>query len=142
MTGERPKASTHTDYDRKILFGCGAAIMLFLFGLALVLILAFNQERQAAHYPGSVLVASHSNYSGFPTAFSWDDAYRTTDNFIDVYNWYSTTFGLGAEARGQGRCSLLEGTNEQFGLHRTIAVFVCNTSSGQMIFVSRFTSLK
>ncbi|MFQ5400582.1 MAG: hypothetical protein ACE5E7_13415 [Anaerolineae bacterium] len=116
--------------------------MLSLFGLAWLLVLAINQERQATRYPGSIPVASHSNYSGLPNGFRWDDTYRTTDNFTDVYNWYSITFDLGAEARALGRCLLLEGTNEQYSLLRSISVFVCNTPGGQMIFVSRSTSLK
>jgi hypothetical protein len=77
-----------------------------------------------------------------PTAFRWDDAYRTSDSFTDVYNWYSTTFDLGAETRAQDRCILLEGANVQYALRRTVSVFVCSTSSGQMVFVSRFTSLR
>jgi len=85
-------------------------------------------------------MASHSNYSGLPSGFRWDDTYRTTDNFIEVYNWYSVKFDLGAEARANGRCLLLEGTQEQFFLERSITVFLCNAQDGQTIFVSRFTN--
>lgn len=129
-------------YNQKMVFGCGTVAALFLFGLALATILAIKQERLVTRYPGSVPITSHSNYSGLPSRFRWDDTYRTTDDFNDVYNWYSVTFELGAESRANGRCLLLEGTKEQFFLERSITVFLCNAQSGQTIFVSRFTSLQ
>jgi hypothetical protein len=129
-------------YNQKIMFGCGAIVTLFLFGLALTAIMALKQERLATRYPGSVPIASHSNYSGLPSRFRWDDTYRTTDNFNDVYNWYSVTFELGAESRANGRCLLLEGTQNQHFLERSITVFLCNAPNGQTIFVSRFTAVQ
>ncbi|MEJ2746521.1 MAG: hypothetical protein P8183_01175 [Anaerolineae bacterium] len=129
-------------YNQKLLLGCGAAAALLLFGLALAAIFALKQERLATRYPGSVPVASHSNYTGLPSRFRWDDTYRTTDNFNDVYNWYSVTFELGAESRANGRCLLLEGTQEHFFLQRSINVFLCNAPEGQTIFVSRFTGVR
>ena len=74
--------------------------------------------------------------------YRWDDAYRTTDGFADVYNWYSITFDLGAEQRANGRCNYLEGTTQQIIGQRTVAVFLCNTDEGQLIYVSRTTSLR
>jgi hypothetical protein len=129
-------------YNQKMMFGCGTVAALFLFGLALAAILAIKQERLATRYPGSVPIASHSNYSGLPSRFRWDDTYRTTDNFNDVYNWYSVTFELGAESRANGRCLLLEGTQNQLFLERSINVFLCNAPNGQTIFVSRFTAVQ
>ena len=128
-------------YNQRILAGCGILAALLVFGLALAAILAIKQERLATRYPGAVPIASHSNYSGLPSRFRWDDSYRTTDDFNDVYNWYSVTFDLGAESRANGRCLLLENTQEQFFLQRSITVFLCNAPDGQTIFVSRFTSM-
>lgn len=122
--------------------GCGVVAALLLFGAALVAILAIRQERLATRYPGSVPIASHSNYSGLPSRFRWDDTYRTTDNFNDVYNWYSVTFELGAESRANGRCLLLEDTQQQLFLERSMTVFLCNAPDGQTIFVSRFTGIQ
>ena len=49
--------------------------------LAAVAAAALHQDRQAARYPGALPISSHSNYSGLPNQFRWDNAYRTTDNF-------------------------------------------------------------
>lgn len=124
------------------MFGCGTLVTLFVFGLALTAIFAMKQERLATRYPGAVPVASHSNYSGLPSRFRWDDTYRTTDNFTDVYNWYSVTFDMGAESRANGRCLLLESTRDQLFLQRSVTVFLCNAQDGQTIFVSRFTAVQ
>ena len=129
-------------YNQKIIGGCGMIAAFFLFGLALVTIFVVKQERLAGRYPGSVPIASHNNYSGLPSRFRWDDTYRTTDNITDVYNWYSSTFDLGAESRANGRCFLLEGTQKQIFLQRSITVFLCNAQDGQTIFVSRFTAIQ
>ena len=87
-------------------------------------------------------MASHSNYRGLPYQYRWDDTYLTTDNFTAVYNWYSVTFDLGAEARALEKCTLLEGTNEQLVVKRHVSVSLCNTPEGQMIFVTRSTSFR
>jgi hypothetical protein len=129
-------------YNQKIMFGCGTLVTLFVFGLALTAIFAMKQERLVTRYPGAVPVASHSNYSGLPSRFRWDDTYRTTDNFTDVYNWYSVTFDMGAESRANGRCLLLESTRDQLFLQRSVTVFLCNAQDGQTIFVSRFTAVQ
>jgi hypothetical protein len=142
MTGVRLMMADNQAYNQKLMFGCGALATLFLFGLALAALLAIKQERLATKYPGSIPIASHSNYSGLPSRFRWDDTYRTTDNFTDVYNWYSVTFELGAESRANGRCLLLEGVQDQILLQRSMTVFLCNTPGGQTIFVSRFITIQ
>jgi hypothetical protein len=142
MTGNRPKVATHSDYNRKILVGCGTATILLLMSIAALLILAFNHERYADRYPQSVAVSSHSNYRGLPTHFSWDNSYRTTDGFVSVYNWYSINFNLGAEARANSNCIVLEGSSSRHIVTRYTSVILCDTGDSRLVFVSRSTILK
>lgn len=129
-------------YNQKILTGCTIMIGIFTFSLFALLIFAFNLDRQSAQYPGSIPISEHSNYRGLPRQYRWDNTYRTGDSFTRVYNWYSTTFALGAESRANGKCILLEGVNQQLIIDRQISVLLCNTGDNQMIYVSRFTTFR
>lgn len=129
-------------YNQKILTGCTILIGIFTFSLFALLIFAFNLDRQSAQYPGSIPISEHSNYRGLPRQYRWDNTYRTGDSFTRVYNWYSATFGLGAESRANGKCILLEGVNQQLVVNRQISVLLCNTGDTQMIYVSRFTTFR
>ena len=129
-------------YNRRILAGCGVVLLLLFLGIATSAVFALRHERQAAHYPGSVPISSHDNYKGLPTHIRWDNTYRSDDSFTKVYHWYSTGFELGSEARANGRCILLEGSRRRALLERHMSVLLCNTPNGQMIYVSRFTSLR
>ena len=124
-----------------LLFGCGGVTLLFFFLVALLLLLVLRQERESARYPGAISISAHSNYSSLPFEYRWDDVYLADDNFRAVYNWYSTTFDLGSESRALGRCSYLDGSREQFLVRRTVNVLLCDTPDGQMIYVTRFTTL-
>jgi hypothetical protein len=128
-------------YNHSILLGCGLAALVGVVVLAGILVLLFAHDRQAAQYPGSVPLSKHSNYRGLPFEYRWDNSYRTSDNFTDVYNWYSVKYDLGAEARANGDCILLEGSHTQLAFSRHISVFLCNTRYGQMIYVTRSTSV-
>jgi hypothetical protein len=121
--------------------GC-AVVLLAVLALAAVVIVAIGRDRNVAHYPGALPLTHHSNYSGLPFQFRWDNSYFTTDNFTDVYNWYSVTFDLGAEARAIERCILLEGPADQIVIERYLSVLLCNTAEGQHIYVTRSTRLK
>lgn len=132
----------HYNYNRNLLAGCSLIILVFVVGLVTVIALGVSRDRQSARYPGSLAIASHSNYSGLPFAYRWDDTYLTTDNFTVVYNWYSTTFNLGAERRAMEKCIQLEGNNPQLVASRQISVLLCNTPQGQMIFVTRSTAYR
>lgn len=133
------------DRDRgnlKVLVGCAAVLLLAIFAAAAVGIVAVGRDRNLAHYPGALPLTHHSNYTGLPYQFRWDNSYFTTDNFTNVYNWYSVTFDLGAEARAIERCILLEGPNDQIVIERYLSVLLCNTPEGQHIYVTRSTRLK
>jgi hypothetical protein len=127
-------------YNRKILAGCGALLLVIIMGLTAVLAVAWQQDRHAARYPGSRPIASHNNYSRLPSRFHWDNAYGTADPFVKVYNWYSTTFDLGAEARANGECIALEGSRRQWLIERQTSVLLCDARGERLIFVSRSTA--
>ena len=128
-------------YNQYITAGCGLIIFISIIALAGSLVLIFAREKQAARYPGSIPLSNHSNYTGLPYEYRWDNSYRTNDNFTAVYNWYSITFDLGAETRAMGKCTTLEGSNTQLVLRRHISVSLCGTDFGQLIYVTRSTSL-
>lgn len=142
MTGESGITDQDRNYNRNLVLGCGALFLFAAIGLCGILTLAFAQDRQAAKYPGAASIASHSNYKGLPREYRWDDTYLTTDNFTTVYNWYSIKFDLGAEARALEKCTQLEGSTTQLMIKRHLTVSLCNMPQGQMIFVTRSTSIR
>jgi hypothetical protein len=127
-------------HNQSILAGCGLITLIGVIALAGFLILLFVRDRESARYPGSVPISNHSNYKGLPFEYRWDNSYRTSDKFTDVYNWYSVIYDLGAESRAIGGCILLEGSKSQFTFSRHFSVFLCSTHFGQMIYVTRSTS--
>ncbi len=128
-------------YNLRFLAGCGLIILSAVLILVGIIANALHQERHAARYPGSRPIATHSQYR-LPSHIRWDDAYLTDDSFTAVYNWYSTTFNLGAEARANGDCIELDGSDAALNIERRTIVFLCNTPKGRTIFVTRSTTLK
>jgi hypothetical protein len=132
---------TNDAYNRSVLLGCvGFGLLSVLIFVALMGV-AVNKDRQRVRYPGSIPMTAHSNYSALPRQFRWDNSYRTSDPFPAVYEWYSITFGLGAEARALGGCILLEGSDKQFAWKRHTSVVVCDTPGERQIFITRSTSV-
>jgi hypothetical protein len=129
-------------YNQRFLTGCGVSILVALLGLGLLFVYSFQQNRRVTQYPDSLLIASHSNYGDFPMSYKWDDTYLTDAPFRDVYNWYSVTFDMGAEARATGSCIWLETQQVQWPIQRSLGVFLCDTPNGRMIFVSQTTDYR
>ncbi|KAA3658304.1 MAG: hypothetical protein DWQ04_25480 [Chloroflexi bacterium] len=129
------------NYNAKILLGCGTVMFFFFFIAAFLLLTILNNDRDQALYPGATSVSSHSNYSGLPYEYRWDDSYLVRDNFTTVYQWYSTTFNLGAEARANGDCIQLDGQTSQLRVKRTVNVLLCTTPAGQRVYVTRITAV-
>lgn len=144
MTGDcevNMRGVDNAKWNQNILLGCLAAFVLAVLLSAGLVVFALKRDRNVVHYPNAVPLASHSNYSGLPFAFRWDNSYLTTDNFTAVYNWYSTTFDLGAESRAIERCILLEGPADSLLIERYYSILLCNTPQGQHIYVTRSTRL-
>lgn len=131
-----------THYNRKILSGCALVLLIAAAGIMAFVALLLKADRAAAQYPQSIPVSNHENYSGLPFSYKWDNAYRSTDPFPAVYNWYSTGFDLGPEMRANGRCILMEDAQKQFLATRHMSVMLCNTPTGNLIYVSRSTSFR
>ncbi len=140
--GADMRDDSNASWNQNILLGCLAAVAVAGLLVAGTMVFAFNRDREVVHYPNAVPLASHSNYSGLPFEFRWDNSYLTTDNFTDVYNWYSTTFDLGAESRAIERCILLEGPAESLLIERYYSILLCNTPQGQHVYVTRSTRLR
>ncbi|MCA9927125.1 MAG: hypothetical protein KC419_01555 [Anaerolineales bacterium] len=136
------QASAFQNYNAKILFGCSSAMFLSFFMAAFLLLFIVNNDRNQAHYPGAASISSHSNYSGLPFEYRWDDSYLIRDNFTAVYQWYSITFNLGAEARANGSCIQLEGQTKKLKIKRTTNVLLCSTPNGQRAYVTRITAVQ
>ena len=117
----------------------GAVLALCLSG-AFVRIVRY---RGAADYPGAMLVSDHSVYTPGPyPSIRRDTSYRTLDPFPKVYNWYSSGFGLGPEARAHSGCILMADAGTSLRLvERQMSVMLCDTPKGRMIFVMRSLAL-
>lgn len=141
IVGTEDIKERHQQYNARFLAGCGLVLLLGLIILLGVITHAIHQDRQAAYYPGSVSISSHSRYR-LPSNIRWDDTYLTHDSFTAVYNWYSTRFNLGAEARANGDCIELDGSHLTLNVERRTIVFLCNTPKGRTIFVTRSTTIR
>ncbi|MBK8902274.1 MAG: hypothetical protein IPM53_13895 [Anaerolineaceae bacterium] len=129
-------------YNQRLLAGCGVLFLIFFFGVAFGLVEIVQRDRTAVRYPGSTVVAAHSNYTSLPRSYNWDDTFRTDDGFHAVYQWYSITFDMGAESRANGACILLETDNKTFLVERFMSVTICGSPGGQLVFVDRTTRFK
>lgn len=134
-------ARENQNHNTTLLLGCTGLMVAFFFLLAFLLLWALGHDRELARYPGARSISSHSNYTGLPFQYRWDDSYLVDDNFTAVYNWYSITFDLGAESRALGGCIHMAGENGQLMVKRYVTVLVCATPEGQMVFVTRTTAV-
>lgn len=120
--------------------------MLALLALALSLVIAaamaISRERQSTRYPGATTVAAMTNYQGLPYHISRDTTYHTAAPFDDVYDWYLTGFDLRTSRLTTGGCVVLTGSTRWVFIVRHMNVVLCTGPNGQMIFVTRSTSLR
>ena len=130
--------------DRRWVWG-----LLLLAGSGLVVLLLGGvwlaaRYQDAADYPGSARVAGQNIYKFSPNlTIRRDTAYRTSDPFPAVYNWYSNGFQLGPESYAQSNCIQMTDSVTQLGvLQRQMSVMLCDTRGGRLIFVMRSLSLR
>lgn len=123
------------------LAGCGIAILVVVVLAGLTGVILFNRARHAGRYPGATPISTHYKLR-LPYSFRWDNSYHTADPFPVVFNWYSTKYGLGSENRALGSCSQLQADQPQLIGQGLMSVILCNTPTGRMIYVSRYTSLR
>jgi hypothetical protein len=119
-----------------------AAIAAVVFLVAVVALLAYY--RDAADYPGALRL-SEDNLVKFWPHFSIrrDTAYQTSAPFDEPYDFYSNGFDLGPEQHALGACSVMAASKTIAGFLETdMAVTLCDTPSGRLIFVKRSASLR
>jgi hypothetical protein len=118
--------------------------MILILLLALVLAGAgvaalFYAFVSATDYPGAISLGGQTLTHYTPNfAIRRTIAYRTTDPFNKVYNWYSSRFALGPESYAQSNCILMSKSKALgFGFDEQMSVMVCGTPKDQMMFVMR-----
>jgi hypothetical protein len=152
IRGIRVRFSRLSDYNpamfkplrqRRVLIGVGvlAGVIVCLTGAALWVTL--QNYYAAADYPGGLAVANHSVYKYAPVLHvRRDTSYRTTDVFPQVYNWYSSQFQLGPEARAESACIVMEKASAWFVFEQATSVMICDTGQDRMIFVMRAMTVR
>lgn len=110
--------------------------VLFLIGTVFGVIIV--RDRGAAQYPGAVPLSFHDHVSVYPqVSYKRAAAYRSMDDFVSIYNWYSRGFSLGPEKQAQSNCIHMYDTKTQLGMSWIMTVTLCDTPNGRMIFVQR-----
>ncbi len=132
-----------TSADRRWLWALALAALIVVTLLAGAAVYLAVQYRDAADYPGAVLVAGQTLYRLTPwLTIRRDTSYRTADPFPVVYNFYSGGFGLGPEVYAQSNCILMaQATTQLRFIEREMSVTVCDTPNGRLIFVMRSLAL-
>ncbi len=125
-------------HQRRMWIGLGALAGAIVTLLVSVLGVAAYNYYQAADYPGALLMADHSLYRLTPALhFRRDTSYRSADEFPKLYNWYSSRFEMGPEARAISACITLEQSDTVVIVERQTTVMLCDTERGRLIFVMR-----
>jgi hypothetical protein len=102
------------------------------------------RDYQSTNYPGATLV-SDQNLTRYAPNFVMrrTTAYRTTDAFNKVYNWYSSGFSLGPETYAQSNCILMARSwRSARVLEQSMSVMLCSTPTDRMMFVMRSMTIR
>lgn len=123
-------------------------ILLGLTAFAVILIVPPVQSAvatlRASDYPAADITADRLRFDTSSTAIQLrrNTAYRTTDTFPDVYQWYSIGFGLGPEQAGHNDCILMANTQTTSIFEQHMAVTVCESNGARRVFVQRSLGLR
>ncbi len=119
-----------------------AALAAVVFLMAVGALLA--RYRDAADYPGALRLSEGNIVRLWPDfTVRRDTAYQTSAPFDEPYNFYSNGFDLGPEQHALGACSVMAASRTIAGFIETdMAVTLCDTPSGRLIFVKRTVSLR
>ena len=122
-----------------LVFAMGLAATLCVIGSAWVV-----RYRDAADYPGATFMGANMLYKFSPhLVIRRDTSYKTSAPFTDIYHFYSTGFDLGPEQHAQGTCILMaNATTTAWVIETEMAVTLCDTPEGRMIFVMRTVSFR
>lgn len=130
--------------NQNMLLGCGLLALILVIGLVVVVILAVNQDRQAARYPGTRLLSSHTDYTALPRHVLWHNTYLTSDSTDDIYDWYVARFNLATvvDKWVDDECFVLYGSMKRLAVDRDLGIMVCETPAGRTIHVTRSILLR
>ena len=122
-----------------LVLAMGLATTLCLIGGAWVV-----RYRDAADYPGATSLGANMLYKFSPhLVIRRDTSYQSTAPFSDIYHFYSAGFNLGPEQHAQGTCILMaNATTLVWVIETEMAVTLCDTPKGRMIFVMRTVSFR
>ena len=135
----QPAPSTH-----KLVYGLIALVFLIVAMLGTAAVVVVVRFQNAADYPGAVFFGGHNLYKFWPhPTIRRDTSYLTSAPFGEVYNFYSHGFNLGPEQHALGQCILMaNSTTAVWIVENEMAVTLCDTPTGRMIFVMRAVSLR
>ncbi len=125
-----------------------SGLIVLALGLATMLCVATSlfvvRYRDAADYPGATFLGENMLYKFSPhLVIRRDTAYQTSAPFNDIYNFYSAGFHLGPEQYALGACILMANTaTTAWFIEMDMAVTLCDTPEGRMIFVMRTVSFR
>ena len=124
---------------RKARLVVGSTLLACVLGVSIGITVLFIQEISVAHYPGAEEMSAHIVTNGLAQLhLRRDISYKSTDDFLDVRQWYAQKFGLGLAGREtHSNCVMIEGDRELLMFKRHMSVTVCNNEQFQRIFVKR-----
>ena len=130
--------------NQKMVFGLIGLVGLLAVVLGTAALTFVVRFRNAADYPGAVFLGEHMLYKFSPhLVVRRDTSYLTSAPFGEVYHFYSNGFDLGPEQHAQGQCILMGNSTTTAGMIESdMAVTLCDTPSGRMIFVTRALLLR
>lgn len=132
----------HAGQQRFILWALAAAVVALAL-TSLILLRLGLYYWNASDYPGADQFGKNYLYKITPQVeLRQDAAYHSNDPFPAIYNYYSSGFRLGPEARAQGACiEMMKASRFAWVIERDMSVTLCDTPKGRMIFVTRIFSL-
>ena len=125
-----------------------SSLLMLAVGLVMIVCAVISlwvvRYRDAADYPGATFVGANMLYKFSPhLVIRRDTAYQSSASFSDIYNFYSAGFELGPEQHAQGACILMANTaTTAFVIKTDMAVALCDTPDGRLIFVMRTVSVR
>ncbi len=129
--------------SQRYLLIIGSLLLIIFCGASLVLSAAQAVEYLDIRYPGSLLLSEGGTGRFLPNpAYKATASFISQDSYPDVLRWYTDEFGLGIVRQGLEKCTHTYRQNERYGLSYDVAVIVCDTKSGRMIFIEQTTNFR
>lgn len=121
----------------------GFLVVVLVAGSLSWLLFAQAQLLLDSSYPGAQLLSEGETGRFLPNpVYKMTTSYITQDSYPDVLSWHAESFGLGTIRRGLQKCTHTYDEHEWLSLSYDVAITVCDTRNGRMIFVERTTMLR